>query len=167
MDEQNQSDARERPSSLVSHPVSLDSAGSESLFVRLAFEFAGGVGFGELPSIRQGDGKYFAATPPAWRARFWFGSRPRQCCSLDPRVRGGVPAAAQSLLGRCAAAGRPIRPHKFSHRTIVPRPTEPVLIACRRQTGHPLRPRKSVCGLDRCRVRGIKGTCKRGVESKY
>jgi hypothetical protein len=133
----------------------------ESFFVPLAFEFAGGVGFGELPSIRQGDGKYFAAAPPAWTARYWFGSRPRQCCSLDPRVRGGVPAAAQSLLGRCAAAERPIA---F---TIVPRPTGPVFLACRRQTGHPLRPRKSVYGLHRCWVRGVKRTCKRGLESKY
>src|SRR5262245_22254067 len=27
--------------------------------------FAGGVGIGGLPSIRHGDGKFFAATPPA------------------------------------------------------------------------------------------------------
>src|SRR6476620_7569370 len=33
--------------------------------MKLTRDFAGGVVFGELPSIRQGDGKFFAATPPA------------------------------------------------------------------------------------------------------
>src|SRR5262249_19781279 len=81
--------------------------------------FAGGVGIGGLPSIRQGDGKFFAATPPASGLRV---------CHLDSWH-------SRSFL--------------LSDRTIVPGPARPVLLACRRQTGPVRPRKKIAVGFDR------------------
>ena len=79
-----------------------------------AIHFAGGVGVGELPSTRQGDGKFFAPAPLAsvcrWLSGRWGSRRPSHH-SIVPGPAEPVPACRRQT-------GSPVRPRNCSYRNV-------------------------------------------------